>query len=109
MITTLRICLSAAAIVAGASFAVADEQPATPTTPASTAAPASSDAAEPPADPSDPNTVICKRQAITGTRVGKYHLCMTRKEWDEMAHRSSEDTGRLQRDGDFGKQRRGPR
>lgn len=31
----------------------------------------------------DPNEVICKRLEMTGTRVSRQKVCMTRADWDE--------------------------
>lgn len=106
MITSLRLCLSAAAIVAASTFAVADEQPATGT-PAAT--PTTSQPATPATTPAstDEEKTICKRQQVTGTRLGNYKICMTQKEWDEMARTSAQDTARFQRQGDA--ERPGPK
>ena len=98
MITSLRICLSAAAIAAAATFAIAEEQTAAPASAPGTATAATAGGDQP--KPGDPDETICKRQKVTGTRVGNYHICLTRKEWDEMAHTSSEDTSRFQRQRD---------
>jgi hypothetical protein len=99
----LRACFVSAAIAASATLALADDQAAPPTQPAaSTPASTSATPATPAttqADPNapDPNKVICKRQQVTGTRLGNTKICMTQKEWDDLAHQTSQDMQGVQR------------
>jgi hypothetical protein len=98
----LRVCFVSAVVAASTTLALADDQPATPTQPpAATTTPASTAAtpATTPADPNapDPDKVICKRQQVTGTRLGNTKICMTQKEWDDLAHQTSQDLQGVQR------------
>ena len=97
----LRVCFVSAAIAASATLALAEDQPATPAQPAATTTPATTAAtpATTPADPNapDPNKVICKRQQVTGTRLGNTKICMTKKEWDDLAHQTARDLQGVQR------------
>jgi hypothetical protein len=36
----------------------------------------------------DPNEVICKRVGMTGTRVSRQKICMTRADWEQDAEES---------------------
>jgi hypothetical protein len=77
--------------------------PATQTAPATTTAPADSSTPATPATSTtpattgetaaagqpDPNEKICKKDEMTGSRLGK--VCKTRKEWDEEAKGGGSD------------------
>jgi hypothetical protein len=59
-------------------------------------------AATPPAatetdDHLDPNKIICKREDMTGTRVSRWKICMTRREWEQRASDEEADTRHSQR------------
>jgi len=62
--------------------------PADTQTPATPATPATGDAAAASGQP-DPNEKICKKDEMTGSRLGK--VCKTRKEWDEEAKGGGSD------------------
>jgi hypothetical protein len=63
-------------------------------------------AATPPAaaetdDHLDPNKIICKREDMTGTRVSRWKICMTRREWEQRSSDEAADTRHSQRAQDF--------
>ena len=82
------------------SAALAEDTPSSQQTPPASATTAPSintagssqgttpDATTPPADPKD--EVICKREEMTGTRVSRQKICMTRRDWEEEAKESGE-------------------
>jgi len=39
---------------------------------------------------------ICRRQAVTGTRLVPPRVCMTQREWDGISERAKEDMGLFQ-------------
>lgn len=39
---------------------------------------------------------ICRRQAVTGTRLAPPRVCMTQREWDGLSERAKEDMGLFQ-------------
>lgn len=84
------LCASVALMLAGmTTLAVADDQIPAPATAPSTSSGATSPPAAPGAEqtpkPNDPDEVICKREQMTGTRISRQKVCMTRREWDEEA------------------------
>jgi len=71
--------LAAAAAPAAASAVAATTLPSPPTRPKS-----------------DPNEVICKRQDVTGSRLGGASVCHTRQEWADMAAASRTRTDAIE-------------
>lgn len=58
--------------------------------PASASSGASGAAAKTPPPPS-PDDVICKRQEVTGSRLGGRKVCHTRLEWEQMSENAREN------------------
>lgn len=44
----------------------------------------------------DPNRVICRRVAVTGSRLQKTRLCHTARQWDDMQRDNREQVERAQ-------------
>jgi len=44
----------------------------------------------------DPSEVVCKREEVSGSRLGGARVCHTRQEWADMAARYRDDTTKLQ-------------
>lgn len=42
--------------------------------------------------------IICRREAVTGSRFKK-KICGTRKQWEDLARRAQDDTQQMQRQG----------
>jgi ABC-type transport system substrate-binding protein len=68
-------------------------------------------AAPPPPPPStmpaptsrtDPNTVICKREQSTESRLGGAKICHTRQEWNDMAAAARTSVDDMQQRGNLG-------
>jgi hypothetical protein len=82
------VCTAAAILLGGmAASAAADDQTPAPTAPAS--APAAGQGTPQSAKPNDPDEIICKREQVTGTRVARQKICMSRRDWDEEAEEAS--------------------
>ena len=48
----------------------------------------------------DPNTIVCKGEDVTGSRLGAKKVCLTRQQWADMSRASRErldDTQRMSR------------
>ena len=93
-VVSLIVC---GGILLAGGAALADDTPSSQQTPPASATPpsttgtaqgATTDATTPP-DPMD--EVICKREDMTGTRVSRQKICMTRRDWEEQAKESGED------------------
>jgi hypothetical protein len=75
-------------VIVGAALALLALDAAPATSPPTATTPAAADKAG--ADPAnDPDKVICKKEAITGSRFEK-RICMTRAEWGEQERRTQE-------------------
>ena len=86
-----KLRAGAALILLGvATLAFADGQVSAPNGQPSGAAtaPASGQGSADSKPANDPDEVICKREQVTGTRVARQKICMTRREWDEEADES---------------------
>jgi hypothetical protein len=96
----------AAGVLLGASQASAASDPTTAqaTPPAPPAMPAPS-AMPAPTSHTDPNTVICKREQSSESRLGGAKVCHTRQEWADMAAAARTDVDSMQQRGNLG----GPR
>jgi hypothetical protein len=49
--------------------------------------------------PPDPNQVICKREEVTGSRLGGPKECHTRHDWDQMSIDAREGVSNVQNRG----------
>jgi len=78
-------------LAAGQAFAAADTPPTPPMPPAPSAA-----ATPPPTSRLDPNQVICRREDVTGSRLGASKICHTRQEWDARSAASRDATDTLE-------------
>lgn len=95
----------AVSLIAAAGFAVADPStpaPATGDAPNTTTVTVTAPAPQAAVDPNlDPDKVICKREEMTGTRVTRWKICMTRREWETRGREASTDTREWQHDQDL--------
>jgi hypothetical protein len=48
-------------------------------------------------DTSDANRIVCKKEEKVGTRLGAKKVCLTVKEWEDLAKGAREDTESWQR------------
>jgi hypothetical protein len=85
--------LSLSLIASFAAGAAAADPPATTTT---AAAPPQTAAAPPKKHGFDPNTVICKRETPTGTRIGGEEICLTWAQWDQVRRQDVDALRRIQ-------------
>ena len=44
----------------------------------------------------DPNEMICEKQEILGSRLGKKKVCMTRAQWAELKRQDRQDIEKVQ-------------
>jgi hypothetical protein len=90
-----RVCASALAAIflLGAGQATAATDPAAAPPQATPVSPVTV-----PAHPSahDPNEVVCKREDVSGTRLGGTKVCHTRQEWSDMAAQARDTTSHFQ-------------
>ncbi len=93
MMRMLATALAAGLLLGAGQTAAAGDT--TAATPAPAAAPPPSAA---PAHTSrlDPNEVICKREDVSGSRLGGARICHTRQQWADIAAQYREATDRLQ-------------
>ena len=85
----------AAAMITSLSGAAAAQSDKTDATPAESKN--AETAAAPEAEPSADDKVVCRTERITGTRSRVNRICMTQREWDDLAEqtrRSLEDHSR---------------
>lgn len=76
-------------LAAGQAFATDNSPAAAPT--------AAATAPSPPAKSKpDPNEKICKREEVTGSRLGGSSICHTRQEWADMAAASRSRTDSIE-------------
>jgi hypothetical protein len=59
-------------------------------------APASQPAATQSTASLDPNEVVCRKQEITGSRLGSKRICKTRREWADAQLQDRQDIEKLQ-------------
>lgn len=64
--------------------------------PAAATAPATVSVASTVSSTQTSNQQICKAEAITGSRVGGFRVCMTKAEWDARARASGDTLGQIQ-------------
>jgi hypothetical protein len=81
------------ALFASLAGGAAAADPATTTSGAAGPPPQTTAAAPPKKHGFDANTVICKRETPTGTRIGGQEICMTVAQWDAV-QREDEDAFR---------------
>lgn len=44
----------------------------------------------------DPNEIVCEKQEILGSRLGKKKVCMTRAQWAELKRQDRQDIEKVQ-------------
>jgi hypothetical protein len=93
MIRVLAVAIAAGALL-GVSQASAADDPSAAPAPASMPPPS---AMPHPASHTDPNTVICKREQNTESRLGGAKICHTRQEWADMSAAARTSVDSMQR------------
>ncbi len=92
MRTVIRKTFTAAALIALMATTAVAEPAGKPADAPTTVAPALAQASPTPTRAKDrPDEVVCRRMAISGTRVLGPKTCMTRREWKSMEGRGMED------------------
>jgi hypothetical protein len=95
MMRILAAAIAAGALL-GASQALATDDP------AAAPAPMPPPSAMPhPASHTDPNTVICKREQNTESRLGGAKICHTRQEWADMSAAARTSVDNMQRNANY--------
>jgi hypothetical protein len=89
MMRMLATALAAGLLLSGQAAAAGDTTAATPAAPPPSATPAHTSRL-------DPNEVICKREDVSGSRLGGARICHTRQQWADIAAQYREATDRLQ-------------
>lgn len=51
------------------------------------------------AQPQDPNEVVCETQKVTGSRLSKRRVCMTRAQWADQILQEQQALEKVQRSG----------
>jgi hypothetical protein len=107
IITVRSVLIVAAPALLLATATLASEPVATPAAASAEAAPSPASAPAPDAKPdkvaatetTDDNPVVCKRVAVTGSRVKKEQVCRTQREWDAYSQRAKEFMRGIERGG----------
>jgi hypothetical protein len=97
-LTIMRIlatALAAGALLGASQASAASDPSAAPATPPPPSAMPS------PTSHTDPNTVICKREVSTESRLGGAKICHTRQEWADMAAAARTSVDNMQRNANF--------
>jgi hypothetical protein len=103
IITVRSVLVVAAPALLLATATLASEPVATPAAASAEAAPSPASAPAPDkvaaAETTDDNPVVCKRVAVTGSRVKKEQVCRTQREWDAYSQRAKEFMRGIERGG----------
>lgn len=97
----ITVGLAMLALAAASAIASAEETPPPPSPPDQTtqpAPPAQPAPAMTPAAAKDPmDEMVCRKETLTGSRLGGKRVCLTRREWDQIT-RDSQDALRKTQD-----------
>ena len=83
----LKFAYVAGVLALIASPAIAQQAPASPQ---------AQDAAA--TESTDLNKVVCRKEDTLGSRLGAKKVCLTRKQWEELAQANREHTEKIQRE-----------